>query len=325
MDRSILLDSDISDTQAAIKTYANYSEAWCLWPHGHLSAREAQSQLEGFSRLRPSQHCDPKTMRQHLLRGYLTLKLIQEIPVDEKPDFGMISALWLPVQTYYAVHGFGMAFLASKRGASSLPNTHGAFMRSASEHIVRPLFPSPFSAVLSGGYKGNQYLEPELINIRDDRMYIGSGMNLARPTAETRDAHIAQCLDTTRRRLTREKLERERAKARKPGKKRGVLKKQQAIGIAQNVPPTTVFDYLYRTRIKSNYEDPTMYHESSDDAYELLQLVRSTQKLASTLCAFLAAALWRTIDKSTKEELGAAIDIDRLMQHIEQEEQYIPW
>ena len=189
-------------------------------------------------------------------------------------------------------------------------------MRLAEERIVRPLFPSPFSAVLMGGHKANRHLKPELINIRDDRMYIGSGMNLALPNEATRDAHIAQCLDTTRRRLITEKLEKERAKTRKPGRRRGFLGKQRQIEIARNVAPTTVFDYLYRARIKSNYEDPAMYHQGSDDACELLQLVSNTQKLASTLCAFLAAVLWRTIDEPTKEELGASVDMDQLMQHI---------
>ena len=315
MTASILQDSAISDTLAALKTYSNYSTAWCLWDNPQLSPLEAQSQLEGFSQLRPSR-LNLTSVRQHLLRGYLTLKLIQDIQVDDRPDFAMTSALWLPVQTYYAVHGFGMAFLAAKHGTNNLPQTHAAFLRTVTDKIVREVFPSPFSAILQNGYKSNPYLEPELINIRDDRIWIDSGFNLAQPNEIARDAHIAQCLDTTRRRLVTERLEKERRKARKPGKKHGVLRRERQIGIARSVPPTTIFDYLYRARIKSNYEDPTMYHEGSSDADELLQLVRSTQILTDMVCAFLAASLWRIADEPAKQELSKEINMNELLQNI---------
>ena len=146
---SDLLDSGISNTRAAIRTYSNYSAAWCLWTEENYTPMEAQARLKAFSQLRPSSHCNQRAVRRHLLRGNLTLRLIQEIPVSERPDFAMTSALWLPVQTYYAVHGFGMAFLAAKSGADNLPQTHGAFMREAANRIVRDFLPSPFSAVTS--------------------------------------------------------------------------------------------------------------------------------------------------------------------------------
>lgn len=82
------------------------------------------------------------------------------------------------------------------------------------------------------------------------------------------------------------------------------------------MPPTTVLDYLYRARIKSNYEDPTMYHENSSDADELLQLVRSTQTLAAMLCTFLAAMLSRVLDESTKQELSKEVAMNELLQSI---------
>ena len=218
-------------------------------------------------------------------------------------DLAITSALWLPVQAYYAVHGFGMAFLVAKNGANNLPLTHGAFMRTAGQSLVRDLLPSPFSAVLQDGYRGYQYLRPELVNVDDDRDYIGSGFNLQGLNATTRDAHIAQCLDTTRRRLIDEKLVKERAKARRKGKRRGILRRERQIEIARSVAPTTVLDYLYRARIKSNYEDPTMYSESPEDAAALLALVRNTQKLTVMLCAFVVAALRRTIDEPAQNQL----------------------
>ena len=310
------IDLGITDTQAAIRTYSNYSAAWCVRKRDEFSIRDAQCHLPRFSRLKPSSHLNLTLVRQHLLRGNLTLKLIEDIPVDDSPDFAMTSALWLPVQAYYAIHGFGMACLAAKDGSDNLPQTHGGFIRKAESSLVRHYLPPPFGAELRNGYKGFEFLQPELINLPDDRRFIGSGLNHERPNTDSRDAHIAQCLDTTRRRLIDEKLDKERKKARKPGKRNGVLKKPIQIEIAKNVSPTTVLDYLYRVRVKSNYEDPTMYHDGSDDAEAVIELVENTQTLAKTLCGLFAAILWQTIDNSTRDELGSNCRIESLIRYL---------
>lgn len=311
------MDLGISDTQAAIRTYSNYSAAWCVRRQDDFTVLDAQCRLPGFIRLKPSSDLNLTSMRQHLLRGNLTLKLIKDVPVDDSPDFAMTSALWLPVQAYYAIHGFGMACLAAKDGPDNLPQTHGGFIRRAESSIVRHLLPPPFGAILWNGYKGFNYLQPELINLPDDRKSIGSGLNLERPNIETRDAHIAQCLDTTRRRLIEEKLDRERTRARKPGKRNGVLKQSAQIEIAKSVGPTTILDYLYRVRVKSNYEDPTMYQERSEDAEAVLGFVKTTQQLAATVCALFASILWKTLDNASRSHVRNEICIDNLLEVVD--------
>ena len=228
----------------------------------------------------------------------------------------MTSALWLPVQTYYAVHGFGIAFLAAKYGTNELPRSHRAFMNVIAERIVRGLLPAPFSAMLQGGYIDWPYLQPKVINISDELMHMRPGLNLAAPDEVTRETHILQCLDTTRRRLINDKLDQERRRAKKPEKRHGVLRKPRQIQIANSVAPTTVVDYLYRVRIKSNYEDPAMFYDGSDDAEALLGLVRNTRKLAAMLCGFLVALVWRTIDEPSKHQLSQEINIDELLRAI---------
>ena len=83
------------------------------------------------------------------------------------------------------------------------------------------------------------------------------------------------------------------------------------------MPPTTVLNYLYRSRIKSNYEDVTMYQESDDHSHLVLELVESTQQLATTLCSLLLAILWQVIDKSTRCLLEKDDDLKALLQHIQ--------
>lgn len=312
-----LRDDAISDSRAATATYSNYNDAWCFRKQRESSLGAEQLRLNGFRKLRPTRHCDYDAVRKHLQRGHLTLRLMQQIPVEQMPDFAMASALWLPVQAYYAVHGFGLTLLSATGSAESLPRTHGAFMKTAADRMVDGLFPCPFSAVLRGGYYGWKHLPGELNGIPDRRVDIRSGLNLGRPSEATRDAHVAQCLDTTRRRLIEDKLEAARkTQARKSGKKTARLSRPKQVAIADSVGPTTVFDYLYRVRVKSNYEDTTMYQQGSDHADTLIKLVLSIQDLAKTLCALIANAIIQSLDSSFRNEVKDQFDVIPLLSHI---------
>ena len=306
----------ISESKAAIKTYSNYNAAWCLRTQQSCSLGGEQSRLEAFQKLKPSPNCDREAVKRHFQRGHLTLSLMQQIPVDEMPEFAMASALWLPVQAYYAVHGFSLALLAATLNAVSMPQTHGAFMKVAADRIVNGLFPQSFSAVLRRGYDGWKHLPGDLTGVPDSRAGIRSGLNLKHPDEATREAHIAQCLDTTRRRLIEGKLEDARTKDRKSGKRKGRLSSQRQASIADSVGPTTVFDYLYRVRIKSNYEDTTMYQQGSEHADMLIELVKSTQELTKTVCALLANALWHSLDNSVRDKVNARFEVSPLLRHI---------
>ena len=202
---------------AAIRTYSYYNAAWCLRPQLQCSPLEAQSRLPHFAGVRRFSKYNLPPVKQHLLRGKLTLSFIKRISADREPELAMGSALWLPVQTYYAAYNFAMAYLAGKHGVENLPATHGRFMKVAEQEIVALLLPPPWNAILRAGYKSFTHMHPELVNIPDHRPDIGSGFNIASPDSSTLYAHIAQCLDTTRRRLIQADIE----KARRKNKKRG--------------------------------------------------------------------------------------------------------
>ena len=65
----------------------------------------------------------------HLRRGFLTLDLIRRIRISEMPDVAMASTLSLPVQAYYAAHGFGLAFLSATDDSGQMLRTHADFLR----------------------------------------------------------------------------------------------------------------------------------------------------------------------------------------------------
>ena len=291
----------------------NYNQAWTMRIPSEGSPIDAQRKLPSFRRIQPSRISDVDVIRRHLIRGKLTLDLITNLSIDENPDFARVSAMWLPVQAYYAVNGFGMAVIAARKGPGALPTSHRAFLSEIASNYVRGLFPKPYSAMLRNGYRAFNYLPAEFINVCDDRTSIGSGFNLRWPDPTTRDAHITQCLDTTRRRLVVGRMKIERNNRKKPEKQYGVVKRSDQIKIARSMPPTTVLNYLYRSRIKSNYEDVTMYQVREDHSQLVLELVRSTQRLATTLCNLLLTILWKVANKSTRCVLEKDDDLRTLL------------
>ena len=138
-----------------------------------------------------------------------------------------------------------------------------------------------------------------------------------RPILPPRLWDSSECLDTTRRRLIEARLKEAREKATRPGKSRTRLLKETQIQLVSTVAPTTLFDYLYRTRIKSNYEDPTMYALTPEDSDAVLKLVRSTKELAEKLCALLAAVLQKTTRRANRDLVFKGVDLQALFSCIE--------
>jgi len=279
-----------------IRTYSNYAHAFCLYLETWHALEKAQDALPGFSEDFPVLF-QPPTLRSHLHRGFMTLKLIKLIPIDKMPELGMTAALWIPVQAYYAVHGFGLAALAALQEGGNLPKTHSAFLSRAGDALVKNLLPEPFSARISGGYRGCGFMEPVAEGLDFDSETDCQPSNLATPTMSTKTAHIYRCLNTTRERRIVELFENQRKKNRKPNRTRSNLSKCRKIKIANGVKSTTVFNYLYRTRVRSNYDDPVIFNFGTEDREIALQFVKNNRKIADRLCHLLLRIVERRLKK----------------------------
>jgi len=98
---------------------------------------------------------------------------------------------------------------------------------------------------------------------------------------------------TTRNRLLAESFRDARGKSIKKGKRRRNLTSAEKTKIAGKLHPTSVFDFLYRIRVRSNYDDPEMYiYGQGDEA-----TAQSHYKNLVQLTADLAAALGRIIER----------------------------
>jgi hypothetical protein len=77
---------------------------------------------------------------------------------------------------------------------------------------------------------------------------------LSRPTPETFWPRYGKLLSTTRRkRLDRNFNEWKKSRGRK------AMKEQEKLSVARGLPPTTLFDFFWRIRVRANYRDVSSF------------------------------------------------------------------
>lgn len=151
---------------------------------------------------------------------------------------------WGQVQSYYATSRAATAWLLARDG--NAPDTHAALLRAMSAQVTSSrLYPCPWSLTCSS-------LDPSPV-------YDGfpappnaiSNLSLA---ADPYD-RCAMMLRTTRDRDVRRQVEQVKRDLRKGRAPNGEYARQDA-----RIRATTVFDFAWRTRTRSNYGDPAMFY-----------------------------------------------------------------
>jgi hypothetical protein len=244
-------------------TYYNYVRAWrvCIEKGRGEGAREEyireMQETSLLSHLQGGGICT-RDIESSYWRGMFTLLAMREFPVGAHPDLAPFANFWLPVQAYYAVHGVGLATLAAIGQPS--PKEHTGFRSAFSVALVR-YFPYPIGLTCYGG--------PEV----NDFGYSGVGLfatdvreqsNLAVPCLKNAETLVGKSLCTTRERLLDDKLDQARRQKVTKGRRKRALRMEEKRAIINRVPATSVCDFLYRMRVRANYDDPEMYLTSRD-------------------------------------------------------------
>ncbi len=158
--------------------------------------------------------------------------------------------LWAPVQAYYAIFE-ALTALAMTVGGSSPPKTHQAMLQWAGSRLpeANSPFVEPWTARVLGspaayGYDGFAGVTIEPIS------------NLASPRLENAPHLLGKALKTTR----RDQLDGKRESwlkdgTTKAGGKRKRMPTAEFNAKAEKFRPTTLFDLLWRLRVRSNYHE----------------------------------------------------------------------
>lgn len=261
--------------------HTRYGQGW-PWPssqHELLAGLASAARASGcLKRFRPASSVDNDLLRR-TLRNAWGSELLLATPVGD--ELVGIANNWHVVQAYYACYQSAQA-LAAARGISS-PTTHERLQNQFSATwIVKSVDLPPWSF----GFKlGSVENAPPGITFRKLRhgwedCSPESCWSLALKALETtRGNHL-----TRRKQQARKDKQKERSKAwekEREGKESEgrTFRKKKPTGmpnltaeeredIDRKMRATSMVDYLYRLRMRSNYDDPTMFTDGPEHPTE---------------------------------------------------------
>ena len=199
---------------------------------------------------------------------------------------------WVCVQAYYSLYAALRAFFISI-GVSVL-DTHTESLRTISEQIkCRPgLFPFPWKILCLG--------DPE------QRIYEGiSGGNINHGHSPLEKIHkenatdsIAKFLKTTRTKIAKKKI----IEWKRQNKTKRILASHKERVLA-NLYATSLFDGMYRLRIRSNYEDADIFFHSVMNNKQAFEFYDSLRNLTSNGLLTLEFLLAKHISRQSYESI----------------------
>ena len=248
-----------SDEEMTFHTFRGYLAATCTWtealyPHieGLLPGVAEAVKAQPWSVRTPAGKGTLTRRGAEILRNAWATEVILNSPrVFGGDDLIAFANLWAPVQAYYAVFEAFTA-LAMTTSSSSPPKSHAALLKWASTNVGHPMTPfvTPWTARVSGapgayafdGF-GTVTPDPKISNLM--RPTIGTSPHLlALALKTTRDAQIQDHIPSWRKNLKT-----------KAGKPRKTLPREVLLANAAKMSPTTLFDLLWRLRVRSNYKE----------------------------------------------------------------------
>lgn len=288
-------------------TYYNYIRAWNIayekrYGSGNSSINLFNERICKLAKCSPNKNVFTTSFdEKDYARGLLTFILMRNLPVDTYPILTFSANLWLPVQSYYAIYGVGLALL--KTLLQDPPKNNRGFRSSFNDVVLRNLFPYPFNGLCEGGPEQADF---SFRNLETSATSVKAQRNIANPVEDTIDDFIGKSLSTTRERNLGERVKIQQGKEVRPGRTRRNLRREDKVKICNKEIGTSLFDFIYRMRLRSNYHDPMMYLSANDKSSALSHykdLLRLTEVLIEGINTLIEFYLGKKELDKIKSEL----------------------
>lgn len=257
----------------------------------------AQHELRGFQRLKLRRDLDKEAISR-----LLTISWASEVQLRlgalVQPTMLRFSNAWAPVFSYYAVYMAMQAWFCLNR-MGNLTDDHTSSLRTISHNVVfRDLFPLPWAVYCTGC---PQLKESTFERVPGDQDAHAHVELLSRPSMASFWPRYCKMLETTRvRRLERNFREWKRSRDRR------AIRADEKRKVDSNLSPTTLFDFLWRLRVRSNYKDVgsfltwTVTDHEHDDFYR--SIVVATDATCTLLHSLVATGGFRDFYEATLDE-----------------------
>ncbi len=231
-------------------------------------------------------------LSQLLRNGWMTEILIRLATAS--PQYALYANLWLPVQSYYSGYlGLRAFFLACDR---RVPNDHTNTLKAISRDIDQrsQLFALPWRIICTGNPTAGQVQYHNL----PDGVAVGNASPIARHYNVDFADSYGMLLRTTRKRLIEARCDDWKKRNR-----RRRISSAERNRIAQNLVPTSLFDCMYRMRLRSNYSDADSFLLTLHLEDEALELSQSIVNITWYNAFMIELLICRYLGKRTFEQM----------------------
>ena len=210
----------------------------------------AQRGMKGFQKIQRRPQADVREIKRCLAISWASeLQLL----LNATPDKSLLrySTVWAPVHAYYAGYFSAHAWLAAMGMNTGLDDHTSTLRTIATQLSTRKILPVPWSFTCRGTPHIGETVFGQCPQGADPAAPCEL---LSNPSFESFWPRLGKMLETTRK-LRLERIHREWLKQ----NNRKIVKTPEKRQIATNLPDTTLFDYLWRLRVRSNYQDVTSF------------------------------------------------------------------
>lgn len=247
----------------------------------------AELESRGLARLasKPAS-CDKKPLRELLLNAWSSELALHSVDLNDAKRLWLENQ-WAQVKAYYASSRVAGAWLLARDG--NVPENHSGLLRAIAAQVsAMRLYPMPWalcctSLVPSPTYSGFAS-EPS------------TGFSNLASDVDRHD-RTAMMLRTTRERDVDRQVQVVKRQRRRQRAPKGEYARQDLV-----LAPTTVFDFAWRMRTRSNYGDPAMFYVgtlSPERAQDYAVAIRAFTGATMFLFEALVAQKARTLVAET--------------------------
>ena len=285
------------ETPKRFRTHANYLRAFSLLIPSATGGRDLEPLRARFkdTPAMTGACVDPTAVFKSLQMAWRTELLIDFTSAAfEDDELVRVANSWAVVQVYYILYHATQAF-AQARGQSRTPNhpqTQNIFKSHWSDRAI-DLPPWSLSRDRSTVRNGSKEIQIEDVHAWVTCSESTKWSLAAKALRTTRDDAVAKAMDAKRQQLlTERKKQRNQHETTrlKTGQKVRAkplialprLSEAEKSSIDARVRAYTMMDYLYRLRIRTNYEDSAIFTDGPVDDNESLQVRRSLRRISSS-------------------------------------------
>jgi hypothetical protein len=298
-----------TDPKAAFRTHSNYLSAFdavmaqCYSPDRYTLLTPLGDVLQGlasavraspaFGRLTKRSDADTGAVSAILRNAWATELLLASAGQLARDELIGLANNWAVVQAYYASYHAAQALTVAR--GQPRPQTHTKTQKAYCDFwVARPVSLPPWSLAWAASGCANL---PRGRSVTQVHPWTGCD-------DDTCWDLVALALRTTRQDALRERIRRERKRRQNENRKRWASHERERLAMGrrprkeQRFPlpllsradkskvdhglrPATFLDYLYRLRVRSNYEDVTMFTEGPENEIEARLVHLNLRRLTS--------------------------------------------